>query len=112
MAKKNEAVDPSDIPTSLGAPPRPDDGVMDEPALDEVAQMRADLKKLRLRNAELEAAVGVPEADEDPNAEFVNDKRLSHPHDIERFWRLGKLSPRAVIRFQESGQLPKPQAAE
>lgn len=98
--------------TKKNAPePETTDPVNDYAAeLSELEQMRADLKAARARTAELEAVVGVPEA-EDDDGEFVNDRRLTHQHDIERFWRLGRLSPRAVLRFQESGQLPKPGTA-
>lgn len=95
---------------SKAEPEQPD--TMEDDVLTEVEQLKRDLASARARVGVLEEAVGLPEADDDPNSEFVNDKRLTHSHDIERFWRLGKLSPRAVLRFQEAGQLPKPAAGE
>ncbi len=113
MANKSKpaAPDTSDVPTALGSPPQPDDGVTeDEPSLDEVGQLRVELAKARARNKALEDIVAGKdeEVEDDTGAKYVNARRLTHPHDIERFWRLGKLSPTDVVRFQATGQLPKP----
>jgi hypothetical protein len=67
--------------------------------------LRAQLKAARVRIASLEVIADV-DPEEEGSGEFVNARRLTHYQDIERMWRLGKLSPADVARFQLKGQLP------
>jgi hypothetical protein len=62
----------------------------------------------------VEAAVHTPmprDATASEAAQDVNYMALTHPHDIERFHRLGKLPPEAIAKYQKSGQLPTPPEA-
>lgn len=96
----------------------PSDDELDEatrPELTEIEQLRADLLAQRARAAKAEAeaknlraAFVDGEDTEQESGQFVNARKLTHQHDIERLHRLGKLSPAAVMRFQELGNLPRP----
>ena len=58
--------------------------------------------------AALKAKLAEHEADDALYADgtYIDASTLTHPHDIERFYRLGKLAPRDVKRLREKGQLP------
>lgn len=72
-----------------------DDSDLDADTMSET-DLRAQLKAARHRVKALETVkIGGP-------------GRLTHGHDIERYWRLGKLSADEIAAYQETGQLPRP----
>jgi len=76
----------------------------------EAARLRVKLEASEARVKALEEAAIADvkgEASEfEADGKYVNARRLTHHHDIERFFRLGKLNPRDALRFQATGQLP------
>lgn len=86
--------------------PGPEGGSPEAIAL---ARAQAEIRQLK---EDLAAARQAPAEEEPDDGRYVNARRMTHPHDIERFFRLGKLSPKDVARFREDGQLPPERVSE